>query len=288
MKEEKETHSQRLTSWNPDSDAFTKVYITNHIVEMTTLEKKPKNLRRFKRLDKYHYVDLETGEVREYRQIPESGERNKNSSFDYLRKLINLNFVGLPCELYVTLTYGKPMMDKKQLANNFRCFWNRFKYHYPDCEYIAISEPHATGAWHMHVLIKHSKAKRFYVSRQDIQNYWQHGNVWVNRIRGNDNIGAYFTAFKKSLKFSENCENNGKSKKKNGRLQFYPAFGKLFTSSRGIKRPKILRMSYRKAMELVHNASPCFSKKIPIASADGTDKREVNAIYYQQFNFKRK
>ena len=141
----------------------------------------------------------------------------------------------------------------------------------------------------MHVLVKNSHVKRFYISRAEISKCWQHGNVWVGRLSGNDNIGAYFTALKRRYVVgeAENREDNQKSRKKD-RLPLYPRFGKIFTASRGIQRPKTLTMSYSEAMRLVGNAAPCFSEKIAISASNETGEEELNTLYYQQFNLKRK
>jgi hypothetical protein len=274
----------------PEKDSLTKVCITNHIIEMKIFQKPPHNLQRFKRLSKSEYLDTETGEVKEYRRSTDGAIRNTNASFDYLRKLINLNFTGLPRELYITLTYANPVRDKKQLSKDFHRFWNKFKYHYPNCEYIAIYEPHATGSWHIHVLVRNSNVQTLFVPREAILTYWPNGNVWINREYKNDNIGAYYTAFRESNDFigkSEKTDTQDTNHKKD-RIRFYPANGKIFTASRGIRKPQTLTMSYHDALQLTHNATPCFSEKITIVCSDENGKAEINTITYQQFNSKRK
>ena len=80
----------------------------NHIVEILHMSKEPTGLFKIKKLDKFRYQNLETGEIFEY-HINENRGQNLDSlrkTFKRLRQLINNNFTGAKNELFETLTFG--------------------------------------------------------------------------------------------------------------------------------------------------------------------------------------
>ena len=103
------------------------------------------------------YADKRTGEVKEF-QHHDSRAADKASVAQSLRKLrdlINANLENPETALWVTLTYQENMTDPAQLYEDYRRFWQRFKYYLskrgrPPAEYIIAAEPQARGAWHLH------------------------------------------------------------------------------------------------------------------------------------------
>ncbi|MFE2801676.1 hypothetical protein, partial [Streptomyces rubiginosohelvolus] len=83
-----------------------KVTTMNHVIEVQHMEKMNRK-NNIKKLDKDRFVDLSTGEIREF-EHSENRQENYNSlrqTFKKLRYLINNNFIGRPNELHITLTY---------------------------------------------------------------------------------------------------------------------------------------------------------------------------------------
>lgn len=106
-----------------------------------------------RKLDKDHGIDLRTGEVIEYHHSKNRSESTGNvaHSLRDLRDLINTNLTTPETALWVTLTYRENMRDEKRLYEDFRRFWQRFKYYlkkncYPSAEYITAAEPQGRGA----------------------------------------------------------------------------------------------------------------------------------------------
>ena len=105
------------------------------------------------------YVDKRTGEVKEFRHSENRAESKTSvaQSLRKLRDLINANLTEPEKALWVTLTYRENMRDAKRLYEDFRRFWQRFRYYlnkhgHPSAEYIIAAEPQARGAWHLHCL----------------------------------------------------------------------------------------------------------------------------------------
>ena len=73
-----------------------------------------------KRLDKKHYVNTETGEVKEYKSKNDKSSSRKNNPESLARTgrttkdLIVCNFVDKTKTQYITLTYDEHVFDYKQ------------------------------------------------------------------------------------------------------------------------------------------------------------------------------
>ena len=74
-----------------------------------------------------------------------------------------------------------------------------------------------------------------------------------------------------------------KSVIKGNRLRFYPDKFRLFSCSKGIKRPKLIYMTYSEAKNLVHNRSPDYGYTNHIIYSKDGEEHEVNAITYLQY-----
>lgn len=261
----------------PESHARVSVCITNHIIEFVIAEKRSKYLNNYQRVNGNMYIDKRTGEVREYSN---NSTINRNRSFTRLRRYVNANFTNQNNEIFLTLTYSNPQFNRSQVSIDMKNFWKRFKYRHKTCEYISIFEPHESGAWHIHMLIKDLKKTYFRINIKECSKLWKHGGIKILKLKGNDNIGAYFTAlYKFDCLDSETVTQN-----KSDRIKFYPRHSKCFSHSENIRKPIYKTMSYENAIKLVENSNECFSKTIGIFDDEDT---EVNTIYYKQFNSKR-
>ena len=93
---------------------------------------------------------------------------------------INANLTEPEKALWVTLTYAENMRDAKQLYEDFRRFWQRFRYYldkhkHPTAEYITAAEPQARGAWHLHCLFLFFPEKAPFIPNSDMAQIWRHG-----------------------------------------------------------------------------------------------------------------
>lgn len=264
---------QEIEDRQPDIHAKATVCITNHIVEITVIEKRSSLLHDYQRLNGYEYLDKRTGEIKRY---SENATPNKNRSYTKLRRYINTNFTGQDNELFLTLTYANPEFNRSQVSHDFRNFWKKFKYHHNSCEYIAIFEPHKSGAWHIHILIKDLQKKYLFVDYEECKKLWSHGNICLLKLKDNDNIGAYFTALQR--------RNEQEVSGKKSRIQYYPKNAKVFTHSKKIRKPYFKTMTYEDALKMVEHSTKCFTRTLGIFE----NGKEVNSIFYQQFNKFRK
>ena len=101
-----------------------------------------------RKVDADHGLDVRTGELIEYQHKANRAESKKDvaQSMKRLRDLINANLVRPDSALWVTLTYSENMTDTVQLYEDYRRFWQKFRYYlkkqgHPDAEYIVAAEP---------------------------------------------------------------------------------------------------------------------------------------------------
>lgn len=274
----------------------------NHIVEVQHMEKmNTKN--RIKKIDKERYMDIDTGEIKEF-ELSENRQENYNSlrqTFKRLRYLINNNFIGSANELHITLTYKENMTDTKRLYEDFKKFIMRLKYAYKEkssIDYLCVVEPQGRGAWHCHVLMRFNELDKVYIKNTDLRRIWGLGFVTIKSLKDVDNIGAYLSAYLTDLELTNDNylkaiqekrevvikQVEGKEKKfiKGGRLHMYPSGMNLYRNSKGIVKPKRKKMRYKDIKKIVGSAQPHYEKSYHIEN----DNFE-NTISFEQYNMKR-
>lgn len=283
-------------------DDFVTVTEMNHIVEVQHMTKMNSKAH-IKKLDKDHYVVIETGEIKEF-QHSENRQGNYNSlrqTFKKLRYLINNNFVGSGNELHVTLTYKKNMTDTKQLYKDFKNFIERLRTYYKNegsIDYLAVMEPQGRGAWHGHVLMRFNDLDKVFVKNKDMKDLWGHGFVTIKSLKEVDNIGAYLSAYLADVELTEDNfvgavvadgevqikEVEGKRYIKGGRLHMYPSGMNLYRKSKGIIPPERQGMYFENIKKVVGAATPHYQKAIHI---EDDEKDFETTISYLQYNKKR-
>lgn len=258
------------------------------------------------KIDKDYGVDLRTGERIEYKHAANRAESTANvaKSLRNLRDLINANLTDTATALWITLTYKINQRDTQKLYEDFRRFWQRFKYYlqkhnYPPTEYIAAAEPQGRGAWHLHVLLLFPEKAPF-IPNFHIAKLWGHGFTKTKSLKGVDNPGLYLTAYLGDMELTEAVmsgttrgrlgeveaedEQGRKVKKaviKGARLHLYPPGFNLYRCSRGVKRPEVLHMTEGEAQEIIGTAPLTYEKTIAVTDSEG---QTVNIINYRQYN----
>ena len=239
------------------------------------------------------YTDKRTGEVKEF-QLHDSRAADKGSVSQSLHKLcdlINANLENPEAALWVTLTYRENMTDPVRLYEDYRRFWQRFKYHlrkqgHPAAEYIIAAEPQGRGAWHLHCLFLFSD-KAPVISNADMAQIWGHGTK-TQSLKGVGNPGLYLTAYLGDMELSEAvnagqfkatqlAETKDKSKAviKGARLNLYPPGFNLYRSSRGIKRPEVWQTTEQEAQAKISGIPLAYEKPFPSQMNGGTPETSL-------------
>ena len=240
------------------------------------------------------YVDKRTGEVKEFRHAENRADSKASvaQSLRKLRDLINTNLAEPENALWVTLTYAENMRDAKRLYEDFRRFWQRFRYYldkheYPPAEYITAAEPQGRGAWHLHCLFLFPEKAPF-IPNADMARIWGYGFTKTKSLQGIDNPGLYLTAYLGDMELSEALR-TGNTKGQIAEAEITDAQGKRQKKaiikgarlSRGVKRPEIWQITEAEAQALIHGAPLTYEKTVAITDEAGAIK---NIINYRQYN----
>lgn len=296
---EKRTLNEPEMSISPKS--LVKVTTMNHIVEVQYMEK-VNTKAHIRKLDSDSYVDLNTGEIREFEHTENrsQGENSLRKTFNKLRELVRTNFNGSANELFVTLTYRGDLQtnDTKIVYEDFKNFMKRLKYKYKKqttIDYINVLEPHASGKFHMHALLRFNDLDTIYIPNDDLAKIWGNGFVVIQSLKNVDDIGAYVSAYLTDIEVSKDCtsnvksvekEVNGQKKKfvKGARLIFYPPGVNIYRKSKGIIEPIKEHMTYEKAKKKLGAATPNFRYGIELIDNDNDFQ---NTLIKEQYNLKR-
>jgi hypothetical protein len=259
---------------------------------------------KIKKIDKDHYLDLETGEIKEFKHMENRTDdlNNLRVSMGNLRDLINTNVTDPKCCKWITLTYKENMMDQNKLHNDFKMFNTYFKRKGYRYEYIAVAEPQGRGAWHLHVLFIFDHVVE-YIPNDLIASCWRQGFTVTKRVDDVDNVGAYLTAYLGDIPLDEfdklqesgsdfsgmsheirECEIDGVKKKivKGARLHLYPPGFNLYRCSRGIKRPVVEYMKEEKAQKKISSAKLTFEYTVTIWDDETAFEKTINKRYYNR------
>lgn len=288
---------------NPE--AVVKVTTMKHIVEIQYLEK-VNTKAHIRKLDSERYIDLETGEIRAFERTEHrgQGENSLRKTFNRLRELINTNFSGSTRELFITLTYRGELQtnDTRRVYTDFKNFMKRMKYKYKNIstiDYINVLEPHATGNFHMHVLMRFNELESVYIPNSELAEIWGNGFVTIQSLKGVDNIGAYLSAYLADIEVPESNAKRleghpdlvekdvaGQKKKflKGARLVFYPTGVNIYRKSKGIVEAEKEKMSYKTAQKKVGSANPHFRYGVELID---NEKDFRNTLIKEQYNLKR-
>lgn len=296
---------RRIPDVRPDTpETQVTVKRCGHIIEIRYLRSSPVAV--IEKVSAELYVDKRTGEVKEFCHSENRAESKASvaQSLRKLRDLINANLTEPEKALWVTLTYRENMRDAKRLYEDFRRFWQRFRYYldkygYPPAEYITAAEPQARGAWHLHGLFLFPDKAPF-IPNADIARIWGQGYTKTKSLKGIDNPGLYLTAYLGDMELSEalrtgstrgriteasTIDEQGKQQKKavikGARLRLYPPGFNLYRASRGVKRPEIWQTTEAEAQEMIHGAPLTYEKTIAVTDEAGAIK---NIINYRQYN----
>lgn len=285
--------------------AIVKVTTMKHVVEVQYMER-VNTKAHIRKLDSDRYLDIKTGEIREFEKTENrsQGENSLRKTFNRLRELINTNFDGSANELFITLTYRGELQtrDTERVYTDFKNFMKRMKYKYKNTttiDYINVLEPHATGNFHMHVLMRFNDLENIYIPNAELAEIWGNGFVTVQSLEGVDNIGAYLSAYLADVEITDEKAKNleghpdviekevaGQQKKflKGARLSFYPTGVNIYRKSKGIVEAEKEKMSYKNAQKKVGVRSPNFKYGVELIDNENEFR---NTLIKEQYNLKR-
>lgn len=264
-----------------DSEDVVNVKICGNTTTITKVQCKNR-VARIKKISKDEYVDLKTGEVKEFNH--KKNRVNKLSakrSMSKLKDIINTNITDRKKCRFLTLTYKENMTDKVTLQNDFKAFIkklnskkNKIKFHYNNIEYIAIYEPQGRGAFHIHTFLIFDTDNVF-IPNTEISKIWENGHTKTQKIKSSiTNCAEYFDSIITDMSVWEvkqselslknlptpkikniyGTRGGVKTKKfiKGARYELLKNYSHLYSCSKGIKKPDVIKdIEYKVAKEFI-------------------------------------
>ena len=201
---------------------------------------------------------------------------NLRNSANMLYKFIHANFYK--CQgIHVTLTYSVPQYNDKEVYHDFKIFWQKLRYYYPNLGYISVLEPHRSGAWHIHLLLKDVTSNKIFVNYEDIRSYWNHGFCYISKMKSNEDYGWYF---KKKIKAD------------NPLLKYYKESVRYFRYSRNMTKPSVEIIDENSSIDIIAVLEMYYKKlnqfSIELYSQEYhyQPKKKLTQIYYARYMVK--
>lgn len=211
---------------------------------------------RMQKLDSNTGLNLETGEVIEFKRSQNRSQRmcDFKRSLSTLRDIIKLNVVELEKCFFITLTYEDNISDREVLKKDFNNFIRKFRRRFGNCEYINAIEYQNRGALHCHLIVIFDEIPTFTITNDDIIKCWKHGSVNIGPVTSAEADAKYLTNF--LFEYKEEKEDldyifKNKKQRKSERVCYYPSHSRLFNCSQGIKRPEVIKnIPYNEAISM--------------------------------------
>ena len=151
--------------------------ITNNTESVLILKNSLKpnhHFSKFRKLSKDKYLDIETGEIKEYKQNEYRTEKSLKRSMNKLKELLELNFTDKTNCLFVTLTTANlnGFNDIKTVKKHFRKFIRKLIAKYKDIAYVAKFERNSNSNWHIHLIVKYLDNRHIFIDNNKIKELW--------------------------------------------------------------------------------------------------------------------
>ena len=118
----------------------------------------------------------------------EYAKKRATRARNHIRRLALANFTAQ--DKFLTLTFAENITDIEYANNEFRKFIKRLNRKHPKVKYISVIEFQKRGAIHYHCLIALP-----YIQKEELQNYWGNGFVFIEKLKDVTNVGAYLSKY---------------------------------------------------------------------------------------------
>ncbi len=194
-------------------------------------------------LDKNHYIDTRTGEVKEFRNpiTKHDSLTSVSSKMNKSRELIYYNACNdIPNIYFVTLTFKENIIEYEIAEGHFKKFIRKLKKEYPNIKYgVWRQVQYDRKVWHFHLIIW--RGNNYLLSPTYIENIWKLGIVDVQIINTNNDLMDvlfYLTNYNRWC-------NDNKVQKRIETLKYMDPNIRLFSHSQGLEQPKATYFSKR-------------------------------------------
>ncbi|MEG1876801.1 MAG: hypothetical protein RRX92_07340 [Lachnospiraceae bacterium] len=255
------------------------------------------------------YMDKATGEIKKRKHSENRFQSPKSvrKSINRLMDLIRCNATNSEHCKWITLTYADAMTDHKRIYEDGKMFLRRLQ-NFLDkrsdlsagqklFKRITVAEPQGErhdNSWHLHILLIFEEKAPF-LSNETISELWGYGITSTHKVYDADGLALYFKVYLTDIEYYDETESDVNSGKviekvvsgenkqfiKGGRLKYYPTGMPLFSSSRGMERPTVEKISNQAAMVRVADCNMVYRETFVIGSEE-TKGNLVDKRFYKK------
>lgn len=253
-------------------DDVGKVFNAPYYTEFSCCQKNRKNttsISNCKRLDKNHYVDIETGEVKEYKHNQTKTVESFRNCHKIIPMIIKGYFRGLDNEREIILNYDSPLFDHKSLSDDFKIFLKGFNKLCSEYIYLYGKEPFSDGSWYMRCIIKVNDDSTFRFSEEQLREIWEKGKVTIKCIENIDRFSWSFDILR--------------TEERKKKLRFYPSKFHPFGYTRGLSKT-LKDIHYKELPEYTEGKKLHYRQQYSLGVVD--NKGNVNSfgkLKYEQY-----
>lgn len=252
-------------------------------------------------ISKDKYMDKKTGGIKERKkstnryQTPKSVRKSINKLMD----LIRCNATEPSHCKWLTLTYANAMTDHTKVYEDGKMFLRRLQRYLnknkeivdsqKSFKRITVAEPQGKNhdnSWHLHILLIFDVPAPFIVN-EVIADLWGHGITDTRKVYDTEGLALYFKVYLSDVEYKDETGEedtpksgivekkvDGKNKKfiKGERLKYYPTGMPLYSSSRGMKKAEVEKLSNKETMERVSDCKMVFHNSCFSSILAKTDK----------------
>lgn len=243
-----------------------------------------------KKINKYEYELIDTGERRRYRLGVNKRKEGLRRSMKNLRQILKNNFIGGNNELFITLTTEKDTPRIREIKEEYQRFWKEIKKMYPDMEFVAVFEKaEDRDSWHIHSIIKAVNHKELYIPNKIIEEVWGKGYTKTSRITdlpkenviNEKNRMVYKDVMTERFAIDKVISYMCKTETK----EEVPSGERCYETSKGIKRPTIRKVQYaeiREQMGKKYKLKEQYTRLIRNALTDAIVNKVKTEIWQEQ------
>lgn len=264
-----------------DENVKVNIFLNANRVEIRNSSNQSNNLLKFKKIKDNKFVDIETGEIRQYKINEHKSEESLKKSLKKAKLILQNNFFGRKNELFITLTYADLTYDIDAINRDFKNFWKKLKRRNKNLEYFYVIEFQNRNCAHMHLLIKDMSGKSLFIEEQEIRKLWGKGYIFVEKTNKRIIEEYFYFDYSKS-----NIENLIDYMVKEETKEMIPSNKKVYSKSRGIVAPKTVTMKSGEAEKMLNEKNYVLinQKAFMVKSENGNT---LNTIKIKSYKLKK-
>lgn len=235
-------------------ESTVKVLETEKGIVIKNTSKSTRSLREISRTSKSEYMNLKTGEIKQYEKPKYKTASTIKHNMNGLKLLLKTNFTFKDNMVFITLTCKNKIEDLEVIRDYNKKFLRKLreKYNSYKLTYIYKFERQQNYSWHVHILVKDENNKKIYIPNEDIKKMWGKGYTFIQKVKKGGTIKVDLTDRKNEVEATAgDVSTVFEYMVKTTQLFDVPNGKQVYGHSSNIKLPKAVTMKYAEAKKIL-------------------------------------